>query len=181
MRILDSDNYINEKLNIAPVTKSRLSNIKETSVIATDETIFDLVRNTIEKYGDDADLNFIQTYKVTNMSNLFMHHTFNGDISKWDVHNVTDMSCMFQTSDFNGDISKWNVSNVRDMSFMFNQSAFNNDISDWDVSSVTDMGYMFRKSVFNGDISNWNVVLNNTDTTHIFDGSPLENREPAWY
>ena len=52
---------------------------------------------------------------VTNMKNMFEYaHSFNGDISKWDVSNVTDMSKMFKYAEsFNGDLSKWDVSNVK--------------------------------------------------------------------
>lgn len=59
MKILDTNAFINEKLNIIPVSKTRLSDIKETMVIATNETIKDIVNDAILKYGSDADLNFI--------------------------------------------------------------------------------------------------------------------------
>lgn len=107
MKILNSDNYINEKLNIRPVTKTRLSKLREHTVVATDKTIRDLVRAAIDVYGNDADLNFILTHKVTDMNCLFMNTMFNGDISKWDVSNVESMNSMFVNSYFDGDISKW--------------------------------------------------------------------------
>lgn len=123
MKILKSDRYINEKLGIKPVTKTRLIDIKETSVVATDDTLLGIIFDAIEKYGYEGDFNFIQTYKVTSMSNLFESSEFNGDISKWDVSNVTNMSEMFEDSKFNRDISKWDVSNVRFMDYMFQGSA----------------------------------------------------------
>ena len=69
MRILKSDTYINEKLNIKPVTRTRL-NTYSSYVTATDETIKEIVEESVAKYGVDANLNFINTYKVTNMSEL---------------------------------------------------------------------------------------------------------------
>ena len=96
--------------------------------------LINLITKTLKVQGIDADLNFIDTSLIKDMSYLFYHFSL-----------------------FNGDISKWNVSNVENMSFMFSDSKFNGDISNWDVSGVEDMRYMFYNSKFNGDISNWNV------------------------
>ena len=128
----------------------------------------ELVYKLIKERGNDADLNDIDTSKITNMDELFRLNdykettlsNFNGDISEWDVSKVRDMSFMFDGSKFNGDISKWDVSNVTDMRYMFSRSYFNGDISRWDVSKVKNMSFMFDDSHFtgaNGDISNWNV------------------------
>lgn len=127
-------------------------------VIATNETIRDLVRETIEKYGPDCDLNFIDVSQVTDMSWLFNSSPFTGNISGWDVSKVKDMSYMFAHSAFNGDIGGWNVSNVTNMTCMFHDSKFNGDISRWDVGKVTNMYAMFE-------------------------GTPLERecRLPQWY
>ena len=75
-------------------------------VHSTNDTIKDDVKNAIEKYGTDCDLNFIDVSNVTIMDNLFYGLDFSGDISKWNVSKVTSMSCMFYESKFNGDISK---------------------------------------------------------------------------
>ena len=120
-------------------------------IIATNDTIRDIVEREIKKYGNNADLNHIDVSRVTDMSYLFSMDDFNGDFS-----NITDMSYLFYMDDFNGDISNWNVSNVTDMEKMFCHSEFNGDISKWDVSNVTDMHRMFAGSKFNGDISKWN-------------------------
>ncbi len=123
------------------------------------------VTSGISNWGNTADLNYIITTSVTDMSGVFAgtyseQSNFNGDISDWDVSSVTDMSWMFHYAvAFNGDISDWDVSSVENMNYMFRSAdAFNGDISDWDVSSVTNMGGMFYgATAFNGDISDWDV------------------------
>ncbi|MBC6411380.1 MAG: DUF285 domain-containing protein, partial [Ekhidna sp.] len=94
---------------------------------------------------------------VTNMKDMFVRSSFNGDISKWDVSTVTNMSIMFFRSSFNQDLSKWDVSKVTNMGGMFNRSSFNGDISKWNVSSVTSMNSMFWGSDFNQDLSKWDI------------------------
>ena len=114
----------------------------------------------LEQFGNNSNLNWIDTSAVTEMSQLFSGSNFNGDISKWDVSNVTNMRETFYSSYFTGDISNWDVSNVKDMVGMFGRSEFNSDISKWDVSNVTGMDYMFTKTNFNQDISLWNINPN---------------------
>ncbi len=129
------------------------------------------VTNGIDTWGNTADLNYIVTTAITDMSSMFSDaRAFNGDISGWTVSSVTDMSYMFSDARaFNGDISGWTVSSVTDMSEMFrNATAFNGDISGWTVSSVTDMSEMFRNATaFNGDISGW-TVSSVTDMSYMF-------------
>ena len=178
----------------------------EKTIIATNETIKEIVKSEIKRLGDNADLNHIDVSQVTDMNHLFDESGFEGDISNWDVSNVTNMEYMFLGSSFNGDISKWDVSSVKSMRGMFNGSAFNGDISNWDVSNVTNMCDMFWGSLFNGDISKWDVssvenmycmfaaskfegdiskwdVSNVTDMEDMFDDSPLKEDDnlPVWY
>jgi surface protein len=116
-----------------------------------------IVNSEIERLGDDADLNHLDTSNVTYMRHTFVNPQFNGDISKWDVSKVTNMQKMFYNSKFNGDITNWDVSKVTNMRKMFYNSKFNGDITNWDVSKVTKMDSMFYNSKFNGDISKWDV------------------------
>lgn len=138
-----------------------------------------IIRDTIEKEGNNCDLNFIDVSGIKNMSYLFEEFKdFNGDISKWDVSNVTDMKGMFFFSKFNGDISKWNTKNVSDMSWMFAESKFNGDISKWDVSNVQLFDAMFyNNAVFSGDLSKWNVTKKARDFSNMFNNAVKFNSD----
>ena len=81
----------------------------EATIKATDDNIYHIVKDEINRLGNEADLNHIDVSEVTNMHHLFSDSDFNGDISEWDVSKVTDMNRMFYYSEFNGDISKWNI------------------------------------------------------------------------
>ena len=153
-------NYITEKILI-----NKNSKIEYIYHPKTKDELKKIIKLRIESYGNECDLNDIDTSNITDMSYLFEYSDFNGNISKWNVSNVTDMHSMFNGSAFNQDISNWNVSNVTNMNAMFLNSKFNEDIPNWNVSNVTNMNYMFMGSKFNNDISNWDVsnVTNNTD------------------
>jgi hypothetical protein len=118
---------------------------------------FLLVQKSIELFGNEADLNFIDTSGIKSMDSLFEDSEFNGKISRWDVSNVENMDYMFMNSQFNGNISNWNVRKVSSMYEMFYDSRFNGNISNWDVSNVYEMSNMFENSDFTGDISNWQI------------------------
>lgn len=156
-------------------------NVRE-RIIATNDTLRNIISQEIKKYGTNADLNHIDVNNVTDMRQLFSFSRFNGDISNWDVSNVTDMCMMFCGSEFKGDISKWDVSNVTDMCMMFSDSKFNGDISKWDVSNVTNVSLMFCGSEFNGDISKWLPMLQKncisiTDLSYNFTNDELSDIE----
>ena len=130
--------YITEKILI-----NKNSKIAYNYHPKTKDELKDIIKQKIESEGNECDLNDIDTSYITDMSWLFEHSEFNGDISKWDVYNVKNMRGMFLNSKFNGDISKWDVSNVKNMRSMFLYSKFNSDISNWDVSNVIDKSHIF--------------------------------------
>ena len=151
--------HITEKLVI---NKNSSYNTRKYNYIPkTYEELDDLIVKLIDERGNEADLNDIDTSKITTMESLFRNYQdFNGDISEWDVSNVTNMSQMFESCyKFNGDISKWDVSNVTKMPGMFFEAkSFNQDISKWDVSNVIYASMMFCDAEsFNQPIGNWNV------------------------
>jgi surface protein len=101
------------------------------------------------------------TGQVTDMSNLFLFTSFNGDIGYWDTSSATNMANMFAfAADFNRDIGGWDTSSVTNMTAtLYSASAFNQDIGGWETSSVTNMMIMFSSATaFNQDISGWCVL-----------------------
>ena len=118
----------------------------EKTIIATDETIEDIVNAEIERLGNNADLNHIDVCQVTEMRGLFYGSDFNGDISRWDVSHVGTMEFMFEESAFDGDLSRWNVANVEYMDAMFAGSALekNGHIPAWYDKTKIDPDNEFR-------------------------------------
>ena len=149
------------------------------TIIASNETIRDIVRQEIEKHGKNASLNHIDVSDVTDMSELFAKSDFDGDISGWDVSDVKDMSGMFADSEFTGtygDISYWNVSNVEGMSYMFANSKYNGDLFYWDVSNVKCAQGMFMNSPFNSCICNWNLRCDESGYCDMFTGCDIPEK-----
>ena len=107
---------IKGKLTVKPTTK---------------EELVEIINQTIEKEGNNCNLNFIDTSNIEDMSYLFANSRFNGNIADWDVSNVQDMAGMFYCSDFNGDISNWDVSNVENMSYAFSECPLEENPPKW--------------------------------------------------
>lgn len=102
-------------LHITSNTKSAI--IRPTSK----EQLRSIISDELERQGIDADLNFIDTSQITDMSDLFLNlYPRNIKIDEWDISNVTDMHGMFALcKDFDCDLASWDVSNVKNASLMF--------------------------------------------------------------
>ena len=98
---------------------------------------YDLDQLLMRCMDGEVFLSDIDVSAVEDMSELFLQYPFiewndsKNCVANWDVSNVVDMSGMFAHSDFNGDISKWNVSKVMDMEGMFAHSKFRLNIFPW--------------------------------------------------
>ena len=126
----------------------------ERVVVTSKEDLIKIIKSS----SNDADLNYLDVSKITDMSDLFYGSEFNGDISEWDVSNVKNMSYMFQSSTFNGDLSKWDVNNVTNMLGMFYGSKITKDsgIGNWDIGLHTTINRMFYNTVITKcDIYKW--------------------------
>ena len=128
---------------------------KPIMIKATNETINQIVKDELDRFGHDADLNHIDVSKVTYMSGLFCCNQYclgttykdlNPDISRWDVSKVYDMWGMFKNcKNFNQDLSRWDVSKVENMYGMFwGCENFNQDLSGWNIQNVK-----YHDSMFN--------------------------------
>ena len=151
---------IHSKLRINSHTKS--VRVRPTT---KDELIY-IIKQELKRQGPDADLNFIDTSEITDMSDLFRGLNIkNIKVNEWDVSNVTNMRFTFVDCNlFVGDVSNWDVSNVKDMYSMFiNCYDFNGDLSKWGtrVSNVTNCRYMFYGCYsLRTDLSNWKLPKN---------------------
>ena len=144
-----------------PITEYLSNKIKKSYytnyIKATNDTIHKIVKDELDRFGHDADLNHIDVSNVTDMSFVFCaralntkclgfeYDDINPNISKWDVSNVVNMEHMFFFCErFNCDISEWDVSKVENMYAMFYRcKKFYQDLHDWNAENVKSYSYMF--------------------------------------
>ena len=106
-----------------------------------------LIEQELKRQGSDADLNFIDTKEIADMSYLFNGlHIRYIKIDEWNVSNVTDMDGMFMgCCELNADLSIWDTKNVRRMNRMFSSCFdFKCDLSSWNASNV-----IYYNNIFN--------------------------------
>ena len=61
-------------------------------IIATNDTIKNIVKSEIEKLGANADLNHIDVSNVTDMSYMFANSSFTGKVGKYYFENGKQLS-----------------------------------------------------------------------------------------
>ena len=120
-----------------------------TKIKVTDDNIHELIRGWVE-LDPFVNLNNVDVSGVTDMSFLFDHCDFRGDISEWDVSHVIDMQNLFNKCFFDGDISCWDTHMVRDMRFMFHYNRrFNHPIKRWVMDKRCCYYHIFKESIYN--------------------------------
>lgn len=150
------------------------SNRKSGIIVASDDTLYRIVRDEISKLGKDADLNHIDVSEVKdffygldmdedspeNLLGLFEDTGFCGDVSSWDMHNAKCIDWLFNgCKNFDCDISKWDVSSVQSCRGLFyGCEAFFQDLTKWDLSNVKHKKnrlYMFENSGMTRGMQYW--------------------------
>lgn len=161
------NNYLSTKIN-------------KKEIIASDETIKEIVANEVHRLGNKANLNHIDVSKVKNFSYLFSSnfYDFCGDISKWDVSSGKTMAWMFNDCmEFNSDLSLWKTDKVVNMEGMFmGCRKFNQPIGQWNISNVENMrGMFYGCKKFNQDLSNWEInIFDFEKIANMFTDCPIE-------
>ena len=102
--VLDESN-ISTEVDIKNEINNPINFEKYKAIIrpVSDKDFKELISAGIGLLGMDGNFNWIDTSKITSMTELFTSE-FNGDISLWDVSSVNDMSYMFYESNFNGNL-----------------------------------------------------------------------------
>ena len=54
-------------------------------IVRSKEELLQIIDSRIRSFGPECSLNDLDVSNITDMSRLFLHSDFNGDISKWDV------------------------------------------------------------------------------------------------
>lgn len=132
-------------------------NYREAKIPKTKEELISIIKEEIKR-SKDANLNFIDTSQINDMSSLFDNLNV-GDIyiNEWDVSNVKNMDYMFwQNPNFNADISNWDVRNVESMRHAFDGcKKFNCDLKDWRVESLKNCRGIFEDCDSLENIPDW--------------------------
>lgn len=152
----------------------------------TNEEFYDLVAKRVKQNPENPYLLDINTFYVTDMSDLFWYNENKDDyilsqmynyykkyrtrpalikldLSTWNTSNVINMSSMFKGCDSlqSLNLSNFNTSNVKYMSDMFQQcmSLSKLNISNFDTSNVISMNRMFSQcaSLKKLDLSHFNI------------------------
>ena len=144
-----------------------------------------LIKEELDRQGPDADLNFIDTSLITDMSYLFYDLDIrNIKIDRWNVSNVKYMTSMFERcGKFDSDLSDWDTSNVTNMSMMFYgcKNFKGTGLDGWDVSNVINMNYMFYGCInFNGTLSNWNTSNVKDMSEMFYDCTKFKSDLSSW-
>ncbi|MGI9256310.1 MAG: fibronectin type III domain-containing protein [Salinispira sp.] len=146
----------------------------------TNDQLITRVNNGITTWGNTADLNYILTTAVTDMSSIFYDEgSFNGDISNWDVSKVMNIARMFfKATSFNGDISGWDVSSVTNMRQMFKgATAFNQNLNNWAWDNSVDPAVTWKTTDGGGK---WDDGTYIGTKTNMFKDSGVTT-PPSWY
>ena len=123
-----NNNEMNNVMNAIKVTPTTWAELRA------------IIEQELKRQGKDADLNFIDTSKITDMSYLFQDLEIRYiKIDKWDVSNVTNMAYMFDNAkSFDSDLPAWDMSNVKSKTYMLRgATSFKGRLSDWDAEKIT--------------------------------------------
>ena len=175
--------YINEKLILNKDTFKNNYKYFPKTKIELFEILQDIIINSDWQSDNVIDLNNINTYEITDMSELFASLDIkNIDISRWDVSNVENMEKMFYKCmclKTTGDLSNWNVSKVKNTDLMFSRCVVLDnigDISNWDISNIKDTHGMFEHCRRLSQIGNLFKWKNKSNPDAVYDnmfiGSP---------
>ena len=163
--------------------------MKRIKVKDRDELLCQIKRGIFMR-GLGANLNYIDTSEITDMSELIMDMSCDiklgivGTIfTLWQI-TLTIYKKYILRKDIDvfvisPDISNWDVSNVKYMAGMFKNTKFNGDISRWNTVGAIKMDCMFRRSLFNQEIVEWNVE-NVRDMCDMFSGSKFNGDISKW-
>lgn len=137
--------------------------VKPSIIRAEDKTIRDIVLSEVHRLGYNADLNHIDTSKVTTFyyeTHPLFPEKFCGDVSKWDVGNcITFTGTFYKCKNFNGYLNDWDMRMAESVASMFRGCEnFNQPLDKWQFERLDNAFCMFGDCFeFNQDLSKWNM------------------------